>query len=69
MNIAKTEDMVTVTMTQEEAEDMRNAYRFAQYYWAMISAQENSDDAKEVCNRIAISKKITGDAIADVIGY
>lgn len=69
MNITKTDNTVTVTMTQEEAEDMRNAYRFAQYYWAMISAQENTDDAKEVCNRIAMSKKITHNAIADVIGY
>lgn len=69
MNITKTDSVVTVEMTPDEAEDMRNAYRFAQYYWAMISAQESTEDAKDVCNRIAMSKKVTHNAIADVIGY
>ena len=69
MNIAKAKETVIVTLTQEEAEDMRNAYRFAQYYWAMISAQEQTKDAKDICNRIAMRNKVIHNTIADVIGY
>ncbi len=69
MNIQTDGQTVTVTMTAEEAEEMRNAFRFAGYYWQVQREKEDSDNAKAVCNRIALKYGYSHNQIADIIGY
>jgi pyruvate-formate lyase-activating enzyme len=69
MNITKTEDTVTITMTEAEAVEMRNAYRFGKLYWQRMSAEETMDEAKTICNRIALSYAKTHNEVAEVVGY
>lgn len=69
MNITKTENTVTVTMTEDEAVEMRNAYRFGKLYWSRMSAEETMEEAKTICNRIALGYAKAHNEVADVVGY
>jgi hypothetical protein len=56
-------------MTEAEAVEMRNAYRFGKLYWQRMSAEETMDEAKTICNRIALSYAKTHNEVAEVVGY